>query len=220
MPRRRNGLVEPVPIVEIPAAPEPAPPVIIPRNRNRGVYNTDFESIHFQRLEQNNRTRPEPYFIPAVQLHADDYLEIPAAPPNIPYIPLHIGIPELPELPDLLNNPPVRELSFKKISTKTRVSKMRFEDLDETSKIEYMKREFNYLVKFIFDNPEGLKALVVEKKLSKEQAKLIFKNINCLNSSTCLCCRRFDQKLLKKPIEPELEPLIDLAQATAKSKSY
>jgi hypothetical protein len=97
---------------------------------------------------------------------------------------------------------------------------MYFEDLSNQEKIDVMKREFITLLKSVFDNPESLKVYITNKTLSKEQAKQIFKNLHKLNANKCPCCRRFDSRLLGTPIDRELEPLIDIAQSTARSRSY
>jgi|ERR1700722_4118063 len=97
---------------------------------------------------------------------------------------------------------------------------MYFEDLNNQEKIDVMKQEFIVLVKSIFDKPDTLKVYTSNKSLSRDQAKQIFKTLNKLNVNKCLCCRKFDQSLLSTPIDRELEPLIDIAQSTARSRSY
>lgn len=118
-------------------------------------------------------------------------------------------------------NAAVRDAKKIKLESKSRGTEpMYFEDLSNEQKIEVMKREFITILKSVFDNPESLKAYVTNKKLSREQAKQIFKNLHKLNMNKCPCCRKFDQKLLTTPIDRELEPLIDIAQSSAKSRSY
>lgn len=107
-----------------------------------------------------------------------------------------------------------------KFKSKRNTEPMHFEDLSNEGKIDVMKREFITVLKSVFDNPESLKSFITNKKLSREQAKLIFKNLHKFNKNKCPCCRQFDQKLLTTPIDTELEPLIDIAQSSAKSRTY
>lgn len=96
-----------------------------------------------------------------------------------------------------------------------------FTDLSVPDRIAYTKREFSSVVKSVFENPEILKNLINEKKISNDQSKIILKTVNKLNSKTCACCRRFDpSKLQMGPIEKELEPLLDIAQNVVKAKTY
>lgn len=95
---------------------------------------------------------------------------------------------------------------------------MTFDGLTAENKVAYIKQEYNNIVKSIFDHPETLKQFVINKKLSNKQAKEIFGVLNTANTSKCGCCRQFDPKLLKTPLNPELEPIIDMAQANVKSK--
>jgi hypothetical protein len=96
-----------------------------------------------------------------------------------------------------------------------------FLDLSINDKVTYIKREFSALVKNIFENPETLKGLINDKKLSNDQSKIILKVIDSFNSKTCSCCRRFDSnKLQLSPIQPELEPILDIAQGNVKARSY
>lgn len=96
-----------------------------------------------------------------------------------------------------------------------------FNDYSVKDKITLTKREFSSLIKLIFDNPESLKTLIQEKKLSNEQSKLILKAVNKLNSKTCACCRRFDSsKLSAGPVEKEFEPILDIAQNNVKQRNY
>lgn len=98
---------------------------------------------------------------------------------------------------------------------------MRFGDLGINDKVAYTKREFSNIVKNVFENPELLKGLINDKKLSNEQSKEIFAFVNKLNSKKCACCRRFDVTKLKlDPIEKELSPLLDIAQGNVKSRTY
>ena len=96
-----------------------------------------------------------------------------------------------------------------------------FSDLPVNDRVAYTKREFSTLIKNIFENPETLKTFINDKKLSNDQAKIILKAIDVCNSKSCGCCRRFDPvKLQLTPIIPELEPILDIAQANVKSRSY
>jgi hypothetical protein len=95
---------------------------------------------------------------------------------------------------------------------------MSFDGLTQENKVAHIKQEYNSIIKCIFEHPETLKQLVVDKKLSNKQAKEIFAVLNTANTSVCGCCRIFDPKKLKTPLNPELEPLIDLAQEKAKAK--
>lgn len=98
---------------------------------------------------------------------------------------------------------------------------MYFSDLPVTDRIAYTKREFATLVRSIFEHPETLKTMIVEKKLSNDQSKIILKLIHKLNSKTCVCCRRFDvSKLQMSPVEKDFEPLLDIAQENVKTKTY
>jgi hypothetical protein len=98
---------------------------------------------------------------------------------------------------------------------------MRFQELNTPEKVEYIKREFSILVKSIFDTPEILKSWINEKHLSNGDAKSILKLVNGFNSKTCGCCRRYDPNKLKLiPVDPELEPILDLARSVAEKKVY
>jgi hypothetical protein len=116
----------------------------------------------------------------------------------------------------------------RKILEKLRENKLRkekkqmyFTDLNPKDKITFTKREFSALVKSIFENPELLKIYVNEKKISNDQSQIVLKHIMKLNSKACVCCRKFDVgKLSMMPIEKDLEPLLDIAQANVKVKSY
>jgi hypothetical protein len=103
---------------------------------------------------------------------------------------------------------------------KTKEKQMSFDGLSQENKVAYVKQEYNSLIKNIFEHPETLKQYILDKKLSNKQAKDIFSVLNGANISKCGCCRQFDPKLLKTPLNPELEPLIDLAQASARAKYY
>jgi len=96
-----------------------------------------------------------------------------------------------------------------------------FIDLSANDKITYTKREFSALVKNIFENPEMLKTYINDKKLSNDQSKVVLALVNKFNSKSCACCRKFDvSKLQLSPIEKDLEPLLDIAQANVKTRSY
>lgn len=96
-----------------------------------------------------------------------------------------------------------------------------FEELSTNDKIAYTKREFIAVVRRVFENPEALKSFVVDKKISNDQSKIILTAVNNLNSKTCACCRQFSNDKLKlSPIEKELLPLLDIAQANVKGKAY
>lgn len=98
---------------------------------------------------------------------------------------------------------------------------MHFTELTVNDRIAYTKREFAALVKTIFENPETLKSLINEKKISNDQSKVVLQLIHKLNSKTCVCCRRFDAaKLQMAPVERDLEPLLDIAQGNVKSRTY
>lgn len=99
--------------------------------------------------------------------------------------------------------------------------KMNFSDLSVGDKVRYTKQEFTTIVKSIFENPEQLKPMITEKRLSSAQAKAVLKSIQALNANSCACCRRFDpKKLVTSPIEDNLLPLLDMAQSNVKSRSY
>lgn len=96
-----------------------------------------------------------------------------------------------------------------------------FEELSINDKIAYTKREFIAVVRKIFENPEVLKSLVVENKISNDQSKIILTAVNNLNFKTCACCRQFSNDKLKlSPIDKELLPLLDVAQTNVKAKAY
>lgn len=100
-------------------------------------------------------------------------------------------------------------------------SKMYFGDLNHQQQITAIKREFSSLVKTIFDHPENLKRYILEKKLSNDQSRAIWNSVNKLNANKCPCCRRFSANSLSlSPVERDLEPLIDIAQALAKTRNY
>jgi hypothetical protein len=102
-----------------------------------------------------------------------------------------------------------------------RKKQMLFKDLSDGDRISYTKHEFSELIKNIFENPEILKSLVNERKISNEQSKIMLDHIHKMNSKTCVCCRRFDAAKLKMaPVERELEPLLDVAQTNVKARSY
>jgi hypothetical protein len=97
----------------------------------------------------------------------------------------------------------------------------KFSEFSQRDKTTLIKSEFSLLVKTIFENPDTLKALIAEKQIDNNQSKQIWKKINDFNSKTCVCCRRFDTSKMKLfPIEPELEPLIDVARTNAEKKKY
>lgn len=96
-----------------------------------------------------------------------------------------------------------------------------FSDLTINDRVAYTKREFSALIKTIFENPETLKSFINDKKLSNDQAKVVLKTVDTLNSKSCGCCRRFDPtKLQLTPIVAELEPILDIAQTNVKARSY
>jgi hypothetical protein len=106
------------------------------------------------------------------------------------------------------------------IPKKKKEKPMTFDGLAPENKVAHIKQEYNNIIKNIFEHPETLKQYVLEKKLSNKQAKDIFSALNAANTSKCGCCRRFDPKLLKTPLDPELEPIIDMAQAICKVRYF
>ena len=98
---------------------------------------------------------------------------------------------------------------------------MNFSELSIHDKISLTKGEFCKVVQRIFEDPESLKTMVSDKIISNDQSKNIFKMINTLNSKSCACCRKFDSsKLQINPIEPTLDPLLEIAQANVKLRKY
>jgi hypothetical protein len=98
---------------------------------------------------------------------------------------------------------------------------MFFHQLDQISQIEFTRREFVSLVKRVFESPEIMKQMLLEKRLSNEQAKQILAALDNLSQGACYCCKRFDQyRLHLKPIEPILEPLLEIARQNVKAKLY
>lgn len=98
---------------------------------------------------------------------------------------------------------------------------MRFTELPVDNKISYVKNEFAILVKSIFDTPEILKTFITAQQISNAQSKAILNFVNKLNSKTCVCCRRYDPSKVKLlPIDPELEPVLDIARSIAEKKVY
>lgn len=98
---------------------------------------------------------------------------------------------------------------------------MKFEQLDASARVAYVKREFASLMKDLFERPEKLKELASQNKISTKDAKLLFKAINTLNHNKCTCCRTYDSsKLQLSPIPQEFESLLDIALTTAKTKAY
>jgi hypothetical protein len=98
---------------------------------------------------------------------------------------------------------------------------MLFHQLDLFTQIEYTRREFVSLVKTVFEAPEIMRQWLLDKKLSNEQAKEILIATDKMAMGACFCCKRFDQYRLKlTPIEPSLEPLLDIARQSVKAKLY
>lgn len=96
-----------------------------------------------------------------------------------------------------------------------------FNDFPPKDKINFIKTELVNLIKSVFENPILLKNYVVDKKISNDEAKQIFNQVNNFNSKPCSCCRRFDPAKVKmNPINFALEPLLDIAQETAKTRRY
>jgi hypothetical protein len=98
---------------------------------------------------------------------------------------------------------------------------MHYSDFSPNDKITVLKQEFSAVIKSIFDTPEVLKTYVAQKFIDNAQSKSILNFVNRFNSKTCVCCRRFDPTKIKMvPIDPELEPLLDVARSNAEKKSY
>jgi len=97
----------------------------------------------------------------------------------------------------------------------------KFSDFSPSDKVSLIKHEFSALIKSVFENPALLKSFINEKLIDNGQSKSILQLVNKFNSKTCVCCRRYDPSKVKLiPIEPELEPLVDVARSIAEKKSY
>ena|SRR5277367_2927991 len=96
----------------------------------------------------------------------------------------------------------------------------RFDQLHPADKAKHAKKEFQSIVRAIFENPEVLKALIKQKLLTIAQSKAIIKSVNKLNSKECGCCRIFDYNKIQLPISKELEPIIDIAQFNLKTRTF
>jgi hypothetical protein len=96
-----------------------------------------------------------------------------------------------------------------------------FSDYPGNERAALVKRELMALIKSIFEQPEKLKAYIEQGRLSNEQCKPMLAAINDFNTSTCVCCRKFNQGKIKlNPISVELDPLLDIALEIAKQKHY
>lgn len=96
-----------------------------------------------------------------------------------------------------------------------------FNDYSQSQKVGLIKKDYIAYIRLLFDDPSQLKTLITEKKITAENAKSILQKINELNAKPCACCRMFDQtKLQMGPIDPELNPLLDIVQQVALKKYY
>lgn len=97
----------------------------------------------------------------------------------------------------------------------------KFSDFSQIDKIIVIKEEFSKLIRSVFDNPTILKSFIDEKLIDNNQSKSILQLVNKCNSKTCVCCRRYDPSKIKLvPVEPDLEPLVDVARNIAEKKNY
>jgi hypothetical protein len=97
---------------------------------------------------------------------------------------------------------------------------MKFEQLPLSDKARFAKQEFQNIIRSIFEQPETLKTMIADKKLTVAQAKAIIKSVNKLNAMDCGCCRRFDAAKLPLPIQKELDPIINIAYVNVRTKNY
>jgi hypothetical protein len=97
---------------------------------------------------------------------------------------------------------------------------MKFDQLSPADKARAAKQEFQHLLRSIFENPETLKAMIADKKLTVVQSKAIIKSVNKLNARDCGCCRSFDATKLPLPIQKELDPIIDIAHVNVRAKNF
>lgn len=167
----------------------------------------------------------------------------PAAPNNRPVAPdrneelynatLNLTIPAEQDLLHIdddiqpaVRSPPVRfsDIDFTAFSSSSPKpkKKMMFKDFGIRDQVSLIKNEFVALAKLMFEHPESIKAnFIANKRLTNSQAKEIFLSVDKLNMSKCSCCRKLNINLLKsKPVDKELEPLIDIAQSIVKTKTF
>jgi hypothetical protein len=95
-----------------------------------------------------------------------------------------------------------------------------FAQLQPKDQTRYAKQEFLNIIRDIFENPEVLKTMIGDKKLTVAQSKAIIKSVNKLNARECGCCRSFDANKLPMPIQKELDPIIDIAHTIVRTKNY
>jgi hypothetical protein len=94
-----------------------------------------------------------------------------------------------------------------------------YADLSIGDKITVIKREYSEFIKTIFHKPESLQSLVDQNKITIGQAKSIIKSLEKLNASDCVCCRRYSPDKLKlKPIDKDLDPLLEVARDMMRKK--
>jgi hypothetical protein len=216
------------PLIVIPAPQQAINPARIARSFRLGTYRLGGEQPHIPgppgptyiwgRILPPDLPAPP---VPAVQVY-DDQLD------NYGIIDLPITIPAtgprsvrgaLDTILESVNftssyTPPSSYVSTKK--------KMMFKDFGIRDQVSLIKNEFVALAKLIFEHPECIKDKFIDsKKLTNSQAKEIFLSVDKLNMADCSCCRKLNINLLKsRPVDKELEPLIDIAQSVAKSKQY
>ena len=89
-------------------------------------------------------------------------------------------------------------------------------NISDNDKVAAIKKEFIKLLSDIFHYPETIKKLEAENKIITEQIGYITKTVSSLNSKTCGCCKKFDEKKLVYPLSVEFEPLLKIAQETVK----
>lgn len=98
---------------------------------------------------------------------------------------------------------------------------MHFDEMSVNDRVKTIKKDYTNYVKAIFDDPSQLKGLITNKKITPDNARNILRKVNSFNAKDCACCRRFDMsKLQMGPLDPELEPLLDIVQETARKKNY
>lgn len=98
---------------------------------------------------------------------------------------------------------------------------MTFDKLTQTQQAQYVKKEFLDLIKYFFDYPGSLLDFVKNKKITVSDGLVVLKELNTLNKHACICCRAFDNsKLSLSPINDKFIPILDIAQDTAKKKTY
>lgn len=96
---------------------------------------------------------------------------------------------------------------------------MYFYDLSAKEQIYAVKKEFSNLIKLLFYDPSKIKGYVNNGLISKEQSLSLLNELESLNESKCVCCRKIVSEI-KEPISQGLDILIDIARESAKGKYF